>query len=83
MKTKCTRILVSGGAGFIGSHLCAQLLRDGCQVLCLDNLYTGSLENISTFMNMDSFEFLHMDVMGKFSIEVQKSEGVSGLIIYT
>lgn len=70
MKTKCTRILVSGGAGFIGSHLCAQLLRDGCQVLCLDNLYTGSLENISTFMNMDSFEFLHMDVMDKRTLEM-------------
>lgn len=70
MKTKCTRILVSGGAGFIGSHLCAQLLRDGCQVLCLDNLYTGSLENISTFMNMDSFEFLRMDVMDKRTLEM-------------
>lgn len=70
MKTKCTRILVSGGAGFIGSHLCAQLLRDGCQVLCLDNLYTGSLENISTFMNMDSFEFLRMDVMDKRTLDM-------------
>lgn len=49
MKTKCNTILVSGGAGFVGSHLCSRLLQDGYSVLCLDNLYTGSLENISAF----------------------------------
>lgn len=58
-------ILVTGGAGFVGSHLCARLLREGYHVLCLDNLYTGSLENISVFQKMDRFEFLHMDVVDK------------------
>ena len=58
MKTKCNTILVSGGAGVVGSHLCSRLLQDGYSVLCLDNLYTGSLENISAFKNMDRFEFL-------------------------
>ena len=40
------KILVSGGAGFIGSHLCTRLIKDGHEVICLDNLFTGSEENI-------------------------------------
>lgn len=41
------KILVSGGAGFIGSHLCTRLIKDGHEVICLDNLFTGSEENIA------------------------------------
>jgi UDP-glucuronate decarboxylase len=40
------RVLVTGGSGFIGSHLCARLLREGCEVSCADNFYTGRKENI-------------------------------------
>jgi UDP-glucuronate decarboxylase len=40
------RVLVTGGAGFLGSHLCANLLEQGCEVICLDNLYTGTKRNI-------------------------------------
>ena len=43
------KILVSGGAGFIGSHLCTRLIKDGHEVICLDNLFTGSEENKSPF----------------------------------
>ena len=72
MKTKCNTILVSGGAGFVGSHLCSRLLQDGYSVLCLDNLYTGSLENISAFKNMDRFEFLSIDIVDKHALESLK-----------
>ena len=55
-------ILVSGGAGFLGSHLCDALLAEGHSVLCLDNLLTGSLENIKHMMPNDRFHFLSQDV---------------------
>lgn len=45
------RILVSGGAGFIGSHLCTRLINDGHEVICLDNFFTGSKDNIAHLMN--------------------------------
>ena len=44
--TELKRVLVSGGAGFIGSHLCKRLINDGCYVICMDNLFTGSKRNI-------------------------------------
>ncbi len=56
------RILVTGGAGFIGSHLCSRLLNDGNEVLCLDNLFTGSLENIADLIGNDAFHFIEKDV---------------------
>ena len=46
------KILVSGGAGFIGSHLCTRLIKDGYEVICLDNLFTGSEENIGLSGNI-------------------------------
>ena len=49
LDSKSKRILVSGGAGFVGSNLCERLLREGNQVVCIDNLYTGSMDNIRDF----------------------------------
>ena len=55
-------ILVTGGAGFIGSHLCKRLLNDNHYVICLDNLFTGSLNNIESLKNDDNFEFVNHDI---------------------
>ena len=59
-RNKCCmkKILVSGGAGFIGSHLCTRLIKDGHEVICLDNLFTGSEENIVHLKGNPRFEFL-------------------------
>ena len=56
------RALVTGGAGFIGSHLCDALLQKGHQVVCVDNLLTGNLRNIAHLRNSPAFEFLELDV---------------------
>jgi dTDP-glucose 4,6-dehydratase len=55
-------VLVTGGAGFIGSHLCDRLLVEGCQVLAFDNLLTGRMENVAHLLGNPSFEFEHYDV---------------------
>ena len=60
------RILVTGGAGFIGSHLCRKLLAEGNSVVCLDNLFTGRLENISGLMNEPGFEFVEHDIVAPY-----------------
>lgn len=65
-------ILVSGGAGFIGSHLCTRLINDGHKVICLDNLFTGSEANISHLMDNPHFEFVQHDV--EFPYETQVDE---------
>lgn len=57
------RILVTGGAGFIGSHLCEKLLKQKHQVICADNLITGSLDNINGFKNNANFTFIKADVI--------------------
>ena len=59
-------ILVTGGAGFIGSHLCMRLLNEKHKVICLDNLFTGSLENIEGFENNNDFEFVNHDIIKPF-----------------
>jgi len=56
------RILVTGGAGFIGSHICRRLLDEGCQVIAYDNLLTGSMTNIAPLLGHPRFEFQHYDV---------------------
>lgn len=66
------RILVSGGAGFIGSHLCTRLVNDGHDVICLDNLFTGSKENIIHLMDNHHFEFIRHDVTFPYSAEVDE-----------
>ena len=60
--TEKRRALVTGGAGFLGSHLCGRLLDDGLDVVCMDNLITGSLDNIESFFGRDGFCFVHHDV---------------------
>lgn len=62
-------VLVTGGAGFVGSNLCERLLREGRHVMCLDNLYTGSLDTINDLMENENFEFLQMDILNKVAIE--------------
>ena len=62
-------MLVTGGAGFLGSHLCDRLIALGCQVICLDNFFTGSRDNINHLIDHDHFELLHQDVADPISIE--------------
>ncbi len=64
-----TRVLVTGGAGFLGSHLCDRLLRDGCDVICLDNLFTGSKDNIRHMLDNRYFEFLRHDITQPVYVE--------------
>lgn len=66
------KILVSGGAGFIGSHLCTRLINEGHDVICLDNLFTGSKENIIHLMDNHRFEFVRHDVTHPYSVEVDE-----------
>ena len=65
------KIVVTGGAGFIGSHLCARLLEDGHSVLCVDNLLTGSEQNIESLRNNPHFTFVHHDVTQPFYFEAE------------
>lgn len=64
---KDIKVLVTGGAGFIGSHLCQALLKKGYQVICLDNFLTGSKKNIEDFLDNPRFSFIEHDVIKKFS----------------
>ncbi|MHB9146741.1 MAG: UDP-glucuronic acid decarboxylase family protein [Symbiobacteriia bacterium] len=66
------RILVTGGAGFIGSNLCERLLHDGHDVVCLDNLFTGRKPNIEEFLGNPHFEFLRHDVQEPIRLEVDQ-----------
>ncbi len=66
------RILVTGGAGFIGSHLCRRLLEDGNEVLCMDNLFTGTKRNIEDLLEFRNFEFLRHDVTKEILLEVDQ-----------
>lgn len=66
------RILVTGGAGFLGSHLCERLLQDGNDVICVDNLYTGSKNNIRHLMANPYFEFIRHDVTEPLYVEVDQ-----------
>ena len=66
------RVLVTGGSGFIGSHLCTRLIDEGCDVLCLDNLYSGEKDNIAHLMSSPYFEFVRHDVTFPFYAEVDE-----------
>ena len=66
------RILVTGGAGFIGSHLCERLLADGHDVICLDNFFTGRRENVFSLLDHRRFELLRHDVIEPILLEVDQ-----------
>lgn len=66
------RILVTGGAGFIGSHLCERLLAQGCDVVCLDNFFTGSKQNIIHLIDNNYFELVRHDVTDPYKAEVDE-----------
>ncbi|MFD6284744.1 UDP-glucuronic acid decarboxylase family protein [Streptomyces sp. NPDC060205] len=67
-----TRVLVTGGAGFIGSHLCERLIDDGHEVICLDNLFTGRRSNMAKLLGNPRFEFERHDVAEPFHAEVDQ-----------
>ena len=66
------KILVTGGGGFIGSHLCEKLLKDGNEVLCVDNFYTGSKSNVIHLLDNPLFEIIRHDICFPFYIEVDE-----------
>ena len=66
------KILVTGGAGFLGSHLCERLLKEGNEVICLDNYFTGNKRNIVHLMDNPYFEVIRHDITSPFYIEVDE-----------
>lgn len=66
------RVLVSGGAGFIGSNLCSRLVKEECHVICLDNFFTGSIRNIKNLLGLPNFEVVEHDVTTPFFREVDE-----------
>lgn len=66
------RILVTGGAGFVGSHLCERLLNEGNEVICLDNFFTGSKKNIEHLLDQHYFELVRHDITNPFMAEVDE-----------
>ena len=66
------RVMITGGAGFIGSHLTDRLLRDGCEILCVDNFYTGTKRNILHLANNPAFELLRHDITFPLYVEVDE-----------
>jgi len=70
--TMTKRILVTGGAGFVGSHLCARLVAEGHQVLCADNYFTGNVQNIAGLLGQENFKALRHDVTAPLFAEVDE-----------
>lgn len=66
------RVLVTGGAGFVGSHLCERLINEGCDVLCVDNFYSGTKDNILHLLGTPHFELLRHDVTFPLFVEVDE-----------
>ena len=72
MKNFIKRVLVSGGAGFLGSHLCLRLIKDGNYVICVDNFYTGSKANIADLLSHNNFELINHDISSPLFLEVDE-----------
>ena len=66
------RVLVTGGAGFLGSHLCKNILEQGHEVICVDNLFTGTKRNIYSLLNEPNFEFMRHDITFPLYLEVDE-----------
>ena len=66
------RILITGGAGFLGSHLCERLLREGNDIICLDNFFTGNKENITNLLGAPHFELIRHDIINPIYLEVDE-----------
>ncbi|MES2976211.1 MAG: UDP-glucuronic acid decarboxylase family protein [Pseudomonadota bacterium] len=66
------RVLVTGGAGFLGSHLCERLLRDGAEVICVDNFYSGTRDNVAHLADHPQFELIRHDITFPISVEVDE-----------
>ncbi|MDH6231600.1 UDP-glucuronate decarboxylase [Mesorhizobium soli] len=66
------RILVAGGAGFLGSHLCERLLNDGQEVICIDNFSTGRLENLRHLLRFDAFSFVRHDIVEPIDLPIDE-----------
>jgi nucleoside-diphosphate-sugar epimerase len=66
------KILVTGGAGFLGSHLCEKLTDQGHDVLCVDNLFTGTKENVAHLLNRKNFELMRFDITFPLYVEVDE-----------
>lgn len=66
------RVLVTGGSGFLGSHLCERLIKDGCDVLCVDNFYSGTKDNVSHLIGTPHFELMRHDVTFPLYVEVDE-----------
>jgi nucleoside-diphosphate-sugar epimerase len=73
------RVLVTGGAGFLGSHLCERLLKENCDVLCIDNYFTGARANIESLLGNAAFELMRHDITFPlyvdFGRDVQRRRG--------
>jgi len=66
------RILITGGAGFLGSHLCERLLNEDNDIVCLDNFYTGNKDNITHFLTNPHFELIRHDIINPVYLEVDE-----------
>src|ERR671939_353616 len=72
------RVLVTGGAGFIGSHLCERLLAEGHDVICLDNFFTGRRENVYHLMDSKRFDLVRHDIIEPILLEVDQIYNLAG-----
>ena len=75
------RVLVTGGAGFIGSHLCARLIEAGNQVLCVDNFFTGTRANVGALLGHPQFELMRHDVTFPLFVEVDEIYNLACLTV--